>query len=63
MPLSPDHCPPDPEETANLYLLGGLVPEDAAAFEDHFITCPACAKVVDDADVFIRAIRAGAQGL
>jgi hypothetical protein len=39
-------------------VLGKLSPEDAATFEDHFITCPSCTKVVEDAGVFVRAMRA-----
>ena len=56
--LDPDHCPPDLEETAEAYVLGTLTPEDAKAFEDHYITCAACAAVVEATEKYVRAMRA-----
>lgn len=56
--MDPDRCPRDPEETAEFYLLGMLRPEDAAAFEDHYLTCAACAAMVEKTDQFVTALRA-----
>jgi hypothetical protein len=56
--MSPFSCPPDPEETAEFYLLGMLSADDAAAFEDHYVMCAACADILENADAFIRALRA-----
>jgi anti-sigma factor RsiW len=41
----PEHCPVDPE-TAEAYLLGNMPPDEARAFEGHFIACPQCERVV-----------------
>jgi hypothetical protein len=53
--ISPDHCPPDPEGTAEAYLLGRLSPADVRAFEDYNIACPACAEVLVELEEFIAA--------
>ena len=36
---------------------GGLTPADAAAFEDHYITCPKCAAALEDTERFMTAMR------
>lgn len=59
--IDPGRCPLDPEETAEAYVLGTLSPEVAAAFEDHYLTCAACAAVVEAADEYVRAMRAAAK--
>lgn len=57
-PLDSACCPSDPEEAAEFYLLHLLSGEDATAFENHYMTCPACAAVVEDADAYVRAMKA-----
>jgi anti-sigma-K factor RskA len=51
-----DACPADLDELAERYVLGFLSGEDAAAFEDHYITCPHCADVVQATDDYVRAM-------
>jgi anti-sigma-K factor RskA len=58
MPLDANHCPPDPGELAEQYLLGMLLPEEVRTFEDHYLTCADCAAVVEKADAYVRAMRA-----
>jgi anti-sigma factor RsiW len=60
MALAPDHCPEDPGEAAEAFSLGALSERDAAAFEEHLLTCAACRTAVEDADMFVRAMRAAA---
>ena len=61
--LHPDLCPPDPEETAEAYLLYHLPPDQARVFEDHYITCARCAGIVENTDTFIVAMRRAAERL
>lgn len=51
----PAACKP---ELADLYCLGRLSPLQAAAFEEHYLGCPVCARRVAEADEFIAALRA-----
>jgi hypothetical protein len=39
-------------------VLGILSPEDATAFEDHYLTCAACAGIVEATEEYVRAMRA-----
>ncbi len=59
----PDNCPPDPQETAEAYLLHHLRPDEAEAFEDHYIACARCAAVVEETGRFVAAMKQAAQGL
>jgi hypothetical protein len=43
-----EHCPADPEETAEAYLLANLPTGEARAFEDHYITCPYCTAILEE---------------
>lgn len=45
-------------ELADLYCLGRLTPDEAEAFEEHYLGCPVCAEQVATADEFIAALRA-----
>ena len=58
MNLPRDACPADLDELAERYVLGFLSGEGAAAFEDHYITCPHCADVVQATDDYVRAMGA-----
>ncbi len=53
-------CPPDPEETAEAYCRDRLSPEDAKAYEDHYLGCPHCLRMLETAQAFIRAMKAAA---
>jgi len=53
-------CPPDVEHLADEYCLGRLDLEVAAAFEDHYLTCPPCAEVASDAGAFVEVFRLAA---
>ncbi len=48
---------PDPGDSAESYLLSHLSPSDARAFEDHYLCCPRCAKVVEETERYIRAMK------
>lgn len=48
-------CPPEPAGTAEAYLLGHLRADAAAAFEEHYLACPHCEAVLEDAKRFIVA--------
>jgi hypothetical protein len=56
MPPTADHCPADPVETAEAYVMGTLHGADAAAFEEHSIACATCATAVGEAEVYVRAM-------
>jgi len=43
---NPDHCPADPEGTAEAYLLDSLPRDEARAFEEHHSACPRCAAIL-----------------
>jgi anti-sigma factor RsiW len=60
---SPDHCPADPEETAEAYLLANLPAGEASTFEDHYITCPRCAAILEETDRYVVAMKQAAQSL
>ncbi|MCC7346213.1 MAG: hypothetical protein IT538_02340 [Variibacter sp.] len=57
-----DRCPELPEDTAELYLLGRLDARAARIFEDHCVTCPGCAEVVEQQDLVIRLLRCALRG-
>lgn len=56
---APNRCPADPEEIAEAYIMGTLTADDAAAFEDHYITCSKCAALLGEANDFVRAMNSG----
>ena len=60
--LDPDHCPPDPEEAAEVYLTHRLPPDEQLIFEDHYMTCARCAGTVEETAAFIEAVRRAAAG-
>ena len=55
VPVDPEPCPS--ANTVEEYLRGTLRPANAAAFEDHYITCPKCADALEETDRFIAAMR------
>jgi anti-sigma factor RsiW len=63
VPLDRDHCPADPGESAEAYVRGTLPDTDAAAFEEHLLGCAHCRAAVEQADIFVRAMRAAASKL
>ena len=60
-PISPDRCPSDRVDVAEMYCLNRLSGQDKAAFEIHYITCPKCADEVEMAQAFIEAAKAAAR--
>jgi anti-sigma factor RsiW len=60
---NPDHCPANPEETAEAYLLGKLPADEARAFENHYITCPKCAAILRQTDKYVVAGRRATERL
>jgi anti-sigma factor RsiW len=59
--LTPDRCPVDPEEVAELYCLDRLSPEDRQVFEEHYIGCPQCAEAVQKSQEYVDAMRDAAR--
>jgi anti-sigma factor RsiW len=53
----PDHCPAEPEGTVEAYLLCNLPAGEARAFEDHCITCPRCAAILEETDRYTLAMK------
>ncbi len=49
-------CPPDVAEIAEEYSMGTLSATDAAAFEEHLLTCADCRAAVEAADQYVRAM-------
>ena len=41
------HCPANPKEIAEAYLLRSLPLDEANQFEEHYYTCSSCAAVVE----------------
>ena len=55
-----DHCPADAEDVAERYVMESLPDADAAAFEERLLICAACRSAVEEADAYVRAMRAAA---
>ena len=51
------NCPPDAEDIADDYCLDKLDLETAEAFEDHYLTCPDCARLASRAMSFVEAFK------
>jgi hypothetical protein len=61
--MNRDVHPAEIDETAEAYLMGRMIPEDATAFEDHCIICWTCAERLQAAEEFRFAMRRAALGL
>jgi hypothetical protein len=57
------HCPSDPDETAELFLLNRLSPVEAARYREHAVTCCACALTLWESQNFIADIREACRDL
>jgi hypothetical protein len=57
------HCPADPEETAEAYLLLNLPAGEARAFEEHCITCPRCTSILEETGRYVIAMKQAAERL
>ena len=53
-------CPEDPEEVAELYMLGCLSGMETAGFSAHLNRCAECREVLKRISEFISAIRGAA---
>ena len=51
-------CPTDPAEIAEAYIQHKLSPPETAAFEDHYIGCPACVAILQQTVLFVEGITA-----
>jgi anti-sigma factor RsiW len=60
--LDSDRCPDDPEKVAEAYLLHRLPADEQRIFEDHYMTCARCARIVETTAAFIGAVRRAAKG-
>jgi hypothetical protein len=60
---NPNRCPADAQAVAEAYILGTLARAEAAVFEAHYIVCRSCAAAVQDAETYVRAMKAAAQRL
>jgi hypothetical protein len=54
-------CPGNRDETAEAFVLQRLTAEEMILFETHLITCDDWRQVVNSADEYIAALRAGAR--
>ncbi|HEY2292494.1 MAG TPA: hypothetical protein VGM86_17485 [Thermoanaerobaculia bacterium] len=52
-----DHQSIDAGSIAELYVTGRLAPEEAAAFEEHYLDCPSCCARVEAAERLQRGLR------
>jgi Putative zinc-finger len=52
-----DHQSIDAGNVAERYVTGRLAPEEAAAFEEHYLDCPACCARVEAAERLQRGLR------
>jgi len=52
-----DHQSIDAGNIAERYVTGRLAPEEAAAFEEHYLDCPACCTRVEAAERLQRGLR------
>jgi hypothetical protein len=43
--------------------MGMLAAIEATAFEDHYVGCPRCASIVENAQQYVRAMKTAAQRL
>jgi hypothetical protein len=59
------HCPADPEETAEAYLLLNSTCQrgEARAFEEHCITCPRCTSILEETGRYVIAMKQAAERL
>jgi len=57
--LTMDHAGIDPE-TAERYVLGRLAPEEAARFEEHYLSCPECLDRLELAEAMVRGFKRAA---
>jgi hypothetical protein len=55
--LETDRCPADPEAISERYLTASLSRDEAAAFENHFISCPRCSDRLQFTEQFVLAVR------
>lgn len=51
------NCPPNAEDIADDYCLDRLDLETAQAFENHYLTCPGCARLAAEAMSFVEAFQ------
>ena len=56
-------CPPEPEETAEAYLLGHLDPPEATRFREHCETCEKCSRILQETRDYIEAMKRSAKEL
>jgi predicted naringenin-chalcone synthase len=54
-------CPIDIIETAEAYIMKRLSTADALRFAIHCLTCRHCAAATEEAESFVRAMKAAAQ--
>jgi hypothetical protein len=59
--LNSDTCPIDIGETAEAYIMKRLSTADALRFAIHCLTCRPCAAATEEAENFVRAMKAAAQ--
>jgi hypothetical protein len=51
------HCPADPEETAEAFVMKRMDQREAAVYEEHLAHCQACSKVVEMTRAFVQGMR------
>lgn len=57
-PIAPIDCQTvEDQHLADRYVLGQLLPEEAEAFEDHYMTCATCVAAVEHAELLVGGIK------
>ena len=63
MPSDRDQCPNELTEIAEAYVMNTLARVEAAVFGQHLLTCSRCMGAVEDADRYVRAMKAAVRRL
>ena len=59
--LNANHCPPDPSETAEEYIIDRLKNADAEIFEEHCLICCRCLAALAETERYVRSMQTAAQ--
>ena len=61
--MQTEDCPTNREEIAEGYVMGTLPGDERVAFEDHYLTCADCARVLQETAAYVEAMQAAARKL
>jgi hypothetical protein len=55
--MYPEHCPADPMETAEEFVMKRMDPRDALVYEGHLARCQTCSEIVEMTRAFVQGMR------